>query len=161
MSLEDLGNLGEAIGSLGIVITLAFLVLEMRWTRRESARQYRVGLAQSVMDLELAMMSSNGQIAMQKWDKVTSGLVENLDSEQLRSAFSDSEWNAISARMYHAVAHLDMLIAKKDYGIMAEEEFEAAINLHRKIISPLAIRAFRLEEVMLLPVRRFLLPLKE
>ena len=60
MSLEDLGNLGEAIGSLGIVITLAFLVLEMRWARRESGRQYRVGLAQSVMDLELAMMSNNG-----------------------------------------------------------------------------------------------------
>ena len=105
MSLEDLGNLGEAIGSLGIVITLAFLVLEMRWTRRESARQYRIGLAQSVMDLELAMMSSNGQIAMQKWDKVTSGVVENADSDELRGAFSDSEWNAISARMYHAVAH--------------------------------------------------------
>ena len=110
------------------------------------------------MDMELAMMSSNGQIAIQKWDKVTSRLAENLDSEQLRNAFSDSEWNAISARMYHAVAHLDMLIAKKDYGIMAEEEFEAAINLHRKMISPLAIRAFHLEDVMLLPVRRFLLP---
>ena len=38
MSLEDLGNLGEAIGSSGIVSTLGFLVLEMRWTRREPAR---------------------------------------------------------------------------------------------------------------------------
>ena len=48
LSLEDLENLGAAIGSLGIVITPALLMLEMRWTRRESARQYRVGLAQSV-----------------------------------------------------------------------------------------------------------------
>ena len=31
---------------------------------------------------------------------------------------------------------------------MADEEFEVVINLHRKMISPLAIRAFRLEEVM-------------
>ena len=106
------------------------------------------------------MMSSNAQIATQKWDKVTSGMVEKLDSEQLRSTYSDSEWNEISAKMYHVVTHLDMLVAQRDCGITAEE-FEAAINLHRKVISPLAIRVFRPEEVMFLPVRRFLLRLNE
>ena len=43
MSLEDLGNLGEAIGSLGVVITLAFLVLEMRWTRRDQLGNTELG----------------------------------------------------------------------------------------------------------------------
>tara|TARA_X000000950_G_scaffold125353_1_gene156855 strand:+ start:465 stop:800 length:336 start_codon:yes stop_codon:yes gene_type:complete len=111
------------------------------------------------MDLELAMMSSNGQIAMQKWDRVTSERVRDFGPEQLRSAFSESKWNTISARMYHAVAHLDMLIAKMDYGITADEEFETAINLHREIISPLAIRVFSLEGVMSLPAKNFSRPI--
>ena len=61
MTLEDLANLGNAIGSLGIVITIGFLALEMRWTRMESKRQQRITLQQSVMDLELALMSNNAQ----------------------------------------------------------------------------------------------------
>ena len=68
MTLEDLANLGNAIGSLGIVITIGFLALEMRWTRMESKRQQRITLQQSVMDLELALMSNNAHIALNKWD---------------------------------------------------------------------------------------------
>ena len=64
MTLEDLANLGNAIGSLGIVITIGFLALEMRWTRMESKRQQRITLQQSVMDLELALMSNNAHIAL-------------------------------------------------------------------------------------------------
>ena len=64
MTLEDLANLGNAIGSLGIVITIGFLALEMRWTRMESKRQQRITLQQSVMDLELALMSNNAHIAV-------------------------------------------------------------------------------------------------
>ena len=41
MTLEDIGNLGEAIGSLGLLITIVFLTIEMRWSRRESIRQQR------------------------------------------------------------------------------------------------------------------------
>ena len=66
MTLEDLANLGNAIGSLGIVITIGFLALEMRWTRMESKRQQRITLQQSVMDLELALMSNNAHVALNK-----------------------------------------------------------------------------------------------
>ena len=45
MTLEDIGNLGEAIGSLGLLITIVFLTIEMRWSRRESIRQQRQRLS--------------------------------------------------------------------------------------------------------------------
>ena len=34
MTLEDIGNLGEAISSIGLLITIIFLIIEMKWSRR-------------------------------------------------------------------------------------------------------------------------------
>ena len=56
MTLEDIGNLGEAIGSLGLLITIVFLVIEMKWSRRESIRQQREQIFQSNLALELSLM---------------------------------------------------------------------------------------------------------
>ena len=58
--------------------------------------------------------------------------------------------------MWHALAHLDMLLAKKKNGIVTEEEFHQAGDLMKNLVSPLAIRMFGLDRAMLTPVRDFL-----
>ena len=158
MSLEDLDNLGIAIGSLGIVITIGFLALEMRWTRMESKRQQPIPLQQSVMDLELALMSNNAHIALNKWDELAPVKVEGATIAELGNSFTDEELNTIQARMLHAICHLDMIIAKKRHGIISQEEFELIGATMKSLISPLAIRVFALEKFMMKPVREFLQP---
>ena len=156
MTLEDLANLGNAIGSLGIVITIGFLALEMRWTRMESKRQQRITLQQSVMDLELALMSNNAHVALNKWEAFSLESNDEMTKDQLREFFNDEELNIIEARLWHALAHLDMLLAKKKNGIVTEEEFHQTGDLMKNLVSPLAIRMFGLERAMLTPVRDFL-----
>ena len=96
MTLEDLANLGNAIGSLGIVITIGFLALEMRWTRMESKRQQRITLQQSVMDLELALMSNNAHVALNKWEAFSLESNDEMTKDQLREFFNDEELNEVS-----------------------------------------------------------------
>ena len=59
MSLEDLANLGEALGAIGLLISIVFLILELRWNRRESHRVQREDAFQAAMDLELILFSSD------------------------------------------------------------------------------------------------------
>ena len=59
MSLEDLANLGEALGSIGLLISIVFLILELRWTMRESYQVQREDASQAAMDLELILFSSD------------------------------------------------------------------------------------------------------
>ena len=58
MSLEDLSNLGDALGSIGLLISIVFLILELRWNRRESHRVQREDAFQAAMDLELTLFTS-------------------------------------------------------------------------------------------------------
>ena len=66
MSLEDLANLGEALGSIGLLISIVFLILELRWNRRESFRVQREDAFQAAMDLELTLFASDSW--HQIWD---------------------------------------------------------------------------------------------
>ena len=74
MTLEDIGNLGEAIGSLGLLITIVFLTIEMRWSRRESIRQQRQQVFQSSLALELSLMGRKVHELERRWAEVTSGV---------------------------------------------------------------------------------------
>ena len=59
MTLEDFANLGEALGSIGLLISIVFLILELRWNRRESHRVQREDAFQAAMDLELTLFTSD------------------------------------------------------------------------------------------------------
>ena len=59
MSLEDLANLGETLGSIGLLISIVFLILELRWNRRESHRVQREDAFQAAIDLELTLFTSD------------------------------------------------------------------------------------------------------
>jgi len=110
------------------------------------------------MDLELALMSNNAHIALNKWDELAPAKVEGATIAELGNSFTDEELNTIQARMLHAICHLDMIIAKKRHGIISQEEFELIGATMKSLISPLAIRVFALEKFMMKPVREFLQP---
>ena len=102
MSLEALANLGEALGSIGLVVSIVFLILELRWNRRESHRVQREDAFQAAMDLELTLFSSDTW--HQTWEKwaVAVGDYENgISIDDLKSRFSDSETGKLSARLLY------------------------------------------------------------
>ena len=108
MSLEDLGNLGEALGSIGLLISIVFLILELRWNRRESHRVQREDAFQAAMDLELTLFSSDTW--HQTWEKwaVAVGDYENgISIDDLKSRFSDSEMGKLSARLLYNLYSLE------------------------------------------------------
>ena len=71
MTLEDIGNLGEAISSIGLLITIVFLIIEMRWSRRELLRQHRQQIFQSNLELELSLVGQKTRELEERWSNAT------------------------------------------------------------------------------------------
>ncbi|GEM_PF-771822 len=64
MTLEDLGNLGEAIGSIGVLVTLAFLVLQIRRSNRETIATRAQAVTDNYNTVLLSMTSSGPQASI-------------------------------------------------------------------------------------------------
>ena len=75
MSLQDLGNLGEFIGALGVVVTLIYLAAQIRQNTRairdsaekEMAREASHFLSPIIENAEVARIL---RIGLQEWDKL-------------------------------------------------------------------------------------------
>ena len=157
MSLEDLGNFGEALGSMGLLISIVFLILELRWNRRESHRVQREDAFQAAMDLELTLFASDTW--HQTWEKwvVAVGDYENgVSIDDLKSRFSDSEMGKLSARLFYNLYHLETNLKRKTNGTLSEEEWVLIGPIHREMFSSLALKMFPLERLILPKVRAYL-----
>ena len=151
MSLEDLGNFGEAVGSIGLLISIVFLILELRWNRRESHRVQREDAFQAAMDLELTLFSSDTW--HQTWEKwlVAVGDYENgISIDDLKNRLSDSETGKLSARLFYNLYQLESNLKRRANGTISKEEWDSVGPIHKEMFSPLALKIF--------PLERFILP---
>ena len=157
MSLEDLGNLGEALGSIGLIVSIVFLILELRWNRRESHRIQREEAFQAAMDLELTLFSSDTW--HQTWEKwaVAVGDYENgISIDDLKSRFSDSEMGKLSARLFYNLYHLELNLKRKANATISKEEWDLIGPMHQEMVSSLALKMFPLERLILPKVKAYL-----
>ena len=157
MTLEDFGNLGEAFGSIGLIISIVFLILELRWNRRESHRIQREDAFQAVMDLELTLFASDTW--PQTWEKwvVAVGDYENgVSIDDLKSRFSDSEMGKLSARLFYNLYPLETNLKRRANGTISKEEWDLIGPIHQEMVSSLAIKMLPLERLILPKVRAYL-----
>ena len=157
MSLEDLANLGEAVGSIGLLISIVFLILELRWNRRESHRVQREDAFQAAMDLELTLFTSDTW--HQIWEKwlVAVGDYENgISIDDLKSRFSDSEMGKLSARLFYNLYHLELNLKRKANGTISKEEWDLIGPMHQEMVTSLALKVVPLERLILQKVKAYL-----
>lgn len=150
MSLEDLANLGEALGAIGLLISIVFLILELRWNRRESHRVQREDAFQAAMDLELTLFTSDTW--HQTWEKwlVAVGDYENgISIDDLKSRFSDSETGKLSARLLYNLYSFESNLKRRANGTISKEEWDLVSPIHKEMFSPLALKMFSLERFIL------------
>ena len=121
MTLEDIGNLGEAIGSLGLLITIVFLIIEMKWSRRESIRQQRQQVFQSCLALELSLMGRNVHELEHRWAVVTSDLKQPYDKNLISDAFTAEELDILRCRFFGAVWQANIVADQRYAGSYSDE----------------------------------------
>ena len=123
MTLEDIGNLGEAISSIGLLITIVFLIIEMRWSRRELLRQHRQQIFQSNLELELSLVGSKTKELEERWSNATSGLAIPYDRGAILTRFTSEELDILKCRMHSAVWQANMAAEQRLAGSFSEEEW--------------------------------------
>ena len=136
MTLEDIGNLGEAIGSLGLLITIVFLTIEMRWSRRESIRQQRQQVFQSSLALELSLMGRKVHELERRWAEVTSGLQQPYDENVISDAFTVEELDILHCRFSGAVRQANIVADQRYAGSYSDEEWIPIADSVRTTLSP-------------------------
>ena len=135
MTLEDIGNLGEAISSIGLLITIIFLIIEMKWSRRESTRQHRQQIFQSNLELELSLVGQKTRELEERWSNATSGLAIPYDKGALLAAFTAEELDILKCRMHSAVWQANMAVDQRLAGSFSEEEWGVVSNSIRATLS--------------------------
>ena len=120
MTLEDIGNLGEAISSIGLLITIIFLIIEMKWSRRESIRQHRQQIFQSNLELELSLVGQKTRELEERWSI---------------AAFTTVELVILNRRMHSAVWQANMAVDQRLAGSFSEEEWGIVSNSIRATLS--------------------------
>ena len=157
MTLEDFGNLGEALGSIGLIVSIIFLILELRWNRRESRRVQREDALQAAMDLELTLFASDSWHQIwEKWIVAVDDYENGISIDDLKSRFSDSEKGKLSARLFYNLYSLETNLKRKANGTLSEEEWVLIGPIHREMFSSLALKMFPLERLILPKVRAYL-----
>lgn len=136
MTLEDIGNLGEAIGSLGLLITIVFLIIEMKWSRRESVRQQREQIFQSNLVLELSLMGRKMHELEHRWSEVTADLEQPYDRTLISDAFSAEELDILNCRMNSAVWQANIVAEQRYAGSFSDEEWSVIADSVRSTLSP-------------------------
>ena len=80
MSINDLGSLGEFVGSFAVLLTLGYLAIQTRATRQATDLQTFLAVSSNASSVFAALVSSNPD-AFQIWTRGIAG--EPLDESEL------------------------------------------------------------------------------
>jgi hypothetical protein len=136
MNLEDIGNLGEAIGSLGLLITIVFLIIEMKWSRKESVRQQREQIFQSNLALELSLMGRKVHELEHRWSEVTSDMKQPYDRSLISDVFTEEELDFLKCRMNSVVWQANIVAEQRHAGVYSDQEWSGIADSVRRTLSP-------------------------
>ena len=113
MTLQDLGNLGEFIGSIAVVVTLVYLAIQIRQNTR-ATRTESLNTALGVHVNQIAQLTAT-----------------DADSELFRRfaqdfhALSANETGRVQAMMLQRVASFNQVIRLHRAGFLDDDEFQA------------------------------------
>ena len=131
MDLSDLGNIGDFLGGIGVVATLAFLVFQVRQNTiqlRQNSALISASLASSqreANDAVMTLLASNRDAVRVFWAGLESRAdLEDLDCQQFDALISVSiaghqqvfeQWQALEQSNGHGLERMDWLISKRGF----------------------------------------------
>ncbi len=99
MTISELGSLGEFVGSIAVLITLIYLVLQIRQSRLSIASQSRYYVLEAVnADMRQVQEPAFFELA----EKVSSG--EPTHAESTRWAYTITAWFSHLEMLYYEIA---------------------------------------------------------
>jgi hypothetical protein len=112
MTLSDLGNLGQFISSIVVIITLIYLAIQLR----QSSKIARASLRQSLAENQFA------QITLRATDPVIRKAFRKAsDSEEL----TQDEADALLAYAVAGIRQWEALYSQYEHGMIASEDWHA------------------------------------
>ena len=124
--LEALGNIGDFVGGLAVVVTLIYLALQIRQNSKQIERNTQVVAASAFQDLTELVVESNSHIAGDRdfaelRIKARSGISQLDEIDQLRVLASMSSLFRMfeNHHLHHAA------------GLLQEDQFQANLRLMR------------------------------
>ena len=132
MTLEDLGNIGDFVGGIGVVVTLAYLAIQVRQNTRQLAESSRL-----VRGNTAAMISSQIQ-------QTNAPIIQSLDLAETMvrgaqdfGALSDGNRYRFAGSMSASMRLFETLHQHYTLGLLTEEEWSAfTVSLRRRLAFP-------------------------
>ncbi len=123
MSISELGSIGEFISGLAVLITLIYLAVQVRQTRKVVMAQAYHSRSEALQDLSMRVAESESLSHIQTklrssgWPQDTSGFAELSDTEQ-------GQYRAYLGAHVHRMTNL---IHQYREGLLSEEYYEEGI----------------------------------
>ena len=156
MSLEDLGNLGEAIGSFGLLVTVVFLVLELRWSRSESRRmQKQDAWATNLSHVQFLMTQRDLPALLQRFTDYCDAGEVTPSTEMVRENFSKEEFSLINNKVFFEALQMESFFIQFDAGVWSADEWEQLCRTKRIMVTPKMIDALGIDWLLSQRLKEF------
>jgi hypothetical protein len=121
MIWDAIGAIGQVLGSLAVLVTLVYLAIQIRETRRAVIAQSHQSQANAVADLQIQIAVSEPIIQLLQKTVSVEGVDEISDSERLRLRL-----------VQRAIMNqLDNVCLQHSQGYVTDEVFDDALNSAR------------------------------
>ena len=156
MSLEDIGNLGEAIGSFGLLVTVVFLVLELRWSRSESRRlQKQDALATNLNHIQFLMTQRDLPALLQRFTDYCDAEEGTPSTEMVRENFSVEEFSLINNKVFFETLQMESYFMQFDAGVWPVDIWEQLCRAKRIMVTTKMIDALGINWLLSPRVKEF------
>ena len=126
MTISELGSLGEVVGAFGLIVTLAFLAMEMRMTREDGI--YRDLEHLMIRNQELCMLvTQSPELAdvITKFNNLTGGhfqpLPKDVTAQKIRETFDERELTILTNYHYANSWGAELFLTKAERGAISED----------------------------------------
>jgi len=129
MELEALGNIGEFVGSIAVVITLIFLTIQMRQNNEVMKENARLTRAQTRQMTVAMAREFERDLAMN--EKVRNTWMSGIESEAGYDALSDDERLVFALLVQKALRGISDDHYRFTIGLLEEEEWNEMLYVFR------------------------------
>jgi len=129
MTISELGSLGEAVGAFGLIVTIVFLAMEMRFKRQSEDNRDLEQVQIRVQELNLAAATSPSLSAIKAMlNKLTGGhfqpLPDSMTTERMKETFDERELTMLVHYWYAAALGNEIFLTKAERGTISDASMQ-------------------------------------
>ncbi len=120
MSLEDLGNIGEFLGGLAVLVTLVYLALQIRQNTRQLERTAAISKAATYQNLTTLIVEGNARISTNREFAEL-----RLKGRQALANLDEVDQNRFLLSMSSMFRIMENLSQQNAAGLLSDDEFSS------------------------------------